>query len=136
MSTVITREGAMRYGTAGRLAQGLVLLVAAGTLTGCGLSGGNTGQVCADTKKAFQQYVSQVRTVPANDPAQWKQATDRFAGRVDGLARQAEDEKLKNALRTEATRLRGAAAGVGTGDAAQLNAVMTDAPNRIGAACD
>ncbi|MFC7729618.1 hypothetical protein [Actinomadura keratinilytica] len=126
----------MRYGTAGRLAQGFALLAAAGTLAGCGLSGGNTGQVCADTREAFRQYVSQVRAVPANDPAQWKQVTDRFAGRVDGLARQAEDEKLKNALKTEANRLRGAAAGVGSGDAAQLNAVMTDAPDRIGAACD
>lgn len=124
----------MRYGTAARLAHTLALLGAAWTLAGCGA--GNTDEVCADTKKAFQQYLTQVRTVSANDPAQWRQATDQFAGRIDGLARQAEDEKLKKALKTEATRLRGAAAGVGTGDASQLNAVMSDAPDRIGKACD
>ena len=127
----------MRNGVLRALAGGVVLLGASCPLAGCGaLGGGNTGQVCTDTKKAIQQYVAQVRTVSAAEPGQWRQATEQLAGRVDGLARKADDGKLKKALKAEADRLRAAAASVGTGDAAQLNSVLKDTPARIGKACD
>ncbi|MFI0351288.1 hypothetical protein [Actinomadura sp. 9N407] len=114
---------------------GALMLGASGLLGGCGLLGGNTDQICADTKKAFQQYVTQVRSVSAADPAQWKQPTEQLAGRIDGLAAKAEDAELKKALKTEAGSLRQAATTIGTGDAAQLNSVISKTPQRIGKAC-
>ncbi|HEU5023877.1 MAG TPA: hypothetical protein VFV01_03045 [Spirillospora sp.] len=131
----IKREGAMRYGVVRALAGGVVMLGVSGLLGACGALGGNSGQVCTDTKKAFQQYVTQVRSVPAAEPAQWGQATQRLAARIDGLAKKADDGTLKKALEAEAQRLRSAAATVGTGDASQLSAVMDGAPARIGKAC-
>jgi hypothetical protein len=125
----------MRHWTVRRLAQGLALLGAAGTLGGCGLLGGNTDQICTDTKQAFQEYVTQVKSASAADPAQWKQATDQLAGRIDGLAGKADDGKVRSALQAEVKRLRSAAASVGTGDAAQLNRVLSDTPQRIGKVC-
>ncbi|MFB4315096.1 hypothetical protein [Actinomadura sp. 21ATH] len=128
------RHGAVRAVRV--LAAGVVVLGASGLLTGCGLlGGGNTDQICADTKKAFQQYMTQVRSVSAADPGQWKQPTEQLAGRIDGLAGKAEDAALKKALKSEADGLRKAAASIGTGDAAQLNGVMTGTPQRIGKAC-
>ncbi|MFD0687964.1 hypothetical protein [Actinomadura fibrosa] len=119
------------------LAGGVVLLGASGLLGGCGaLGGGNSAQVCTDTRKAFQQYITQVRSVSAAEPGQWRQATEQLAGRLDGLAGKAGDGKLEKALKAEADRLRAAAAAVGTGDASQLDAVMRDTPARIGKACD
>jgi hypothetical protein len=106
-----------------------------GLLGACGALGGNSGQVCTDTKKAFQQYITQVRSVPAAEPAQWGQATQRLATRLDALAKQADDAALKKALQGESQRLRAAASAVGTGDASQLSAVMNDTPARIGKAC-
>jgi hypothetical protein len=105
-------------------------------LGGCGLLGGNTDEVCAQTKTVFQQYMTQVRTVSANDPAQWQKSTEQLAGRLDGLSGQADDDDLKSALKSEAGRLHAAAKAVGTGDAAQLNGVIAATPQRIGAACD
>ncbi|QKG21675.1 hypothetical protein ACTIVE_3313 [Actinomadura verrucosospora] len=129
-------EGAMRYGVVRALAGGVLMLGVSGLLGACGALGGNSGQVCTDTKKAFQQYITQVRSVPAAEPAQWGQATQRLAARVDGLAKKADDATLKKALQAESQRLRSAAANVGTGDAAQLSAVINDTPARIGKACD
>ncbi|TDD62972.1 hypothetical protein E1298_44185 [Actinomadura rubrisoli] len=127
----------MRYGVVRALAGGVVLLGASGLLGGCGsMGGGDSGQVCTDTKKAFQQYITQVRSVSAAEPGQWRQATEQLAGRLDGLAGKAGDAKLKKALKAEADRLRTAASAVGTGDASQLNTVMKDTPTRIGSACD
>jgi hypothetical protein len=127
----------MRYGVVRTLAGGVVALGASGLLGGCGmLGGGNSAQVCTDTKKAFQQYITQVRGIPAAEPARWRQATEQLAGRVDGLAKQADDDALKKALSTEAGRLRAAAPAVGTGDVSQLNAVMKNTPAGIGEACD
>ncbi|MFG2021495.1 hypothetical protein [Actinomadura geliboluensis] len=123
----------MRYAVARALAGGVMVL---GTLSGCGMLGGNTDQVCADTKKAFQQYITQVRSVPAAEPAQWRQATEQLAGRVDGLAKQADDAALSKALKAEAGRLRAAAPAVGTGDVSQLDTVMQETPAKIGKACD
>ena len=123
----------MRYGVVRVLAGGAVVL---GALTGCGVLGGDSGQVCADTKKAFQQYVTQVRSLPAAEPAQWRQPTEKLAGRLDGLAEKADDGDLAKALKAEAGRLRAAAPAVGTGDVAQLNAVMKETPAAIGKACD
>ncbi|MFG2003627.1 hypothetical protein ACGFNU_31145 [Spirillospora sp. NPDC048911] len=117
-----------------RLAAGAALLMSVGA---CGVLGGgdNTSQVCTDTKQAYQQYITQVKGASAADPAVWKQATDRLAGRIDGLGKKAEKKELKKALADEAARLRTAAASVGTGDAAQLNAAMAGTPERIGNAC-
>ncbi|WP_173095907.1 hypothetical protein [Actinomadura verrucosospora] len=126
----------MRYGVVRALAGGVLMLGVSGLLGACGALGGNSGQVCTDTKKAFQQYITQVRSVPAAEPAQWGQATQRLAARVDGLAKKADDATLKKALQAESQRLRSAAANVGTGDAAQLSAVINDTPARIGKACD
>ncbi len=123
----------MRYGVVRALAGGALVL---GTLSGCGMLGGNSGQVCTDTKKAFEQYVTQVRSIPAAEPAQWRQPTERLAGRLDGLAKKAGDGDLKKALEAEAGRLRAAAPAVGAGDVSQLSAVMKEAPARIGKACD
>ncbi|MWA04796.1 hypothetical protein F8568_031390 [Actinomadura sp. LD22] len=125
----------MRYGVVRALAGGVVMLGASGLLGACGALGGNSGQVCTDTKEAFQQYVTQVRSVPAAEPAQWGQATQRLAARLDALAKKADDAALKKALEAESQRLRSAAATVGTGDASQLSAAMNDAPVRIGKAC-
>ncbi|MEO3827391.1 hypothetical protein [Actinomadura sp. B10D3] len=127
----------MRYGVVRTVAGGVVALGASGLLGGCGtLGGGNSAQVCTDTKKAFQQYVTQVRSIPAAEPARWRQATEQLAGRVDGLAKQADDGALKKALKTEAGKLREAAPAVGTGDVSRLDAVMRDTPATIGKACD
>ncbi|MFB4299252.1 hypothetical protein [Actinomadura sp. NTSP31] len=126
----------MRYGAVRALAGGVVMLGVSGLLGACGALGGDSGQVCTDTKKAFQQYVTQVRSVPAAEPAQWGQATQRLATRLDGLARETDDGALKKALKDEAGRLRTAAASVHTGDAAQLSAVLDGTPARIGKACD
>ncbi|QXJ21321.1 hypothetical protein AGRA3207_002161 [Actinomadura graeca] len=128
----------MRYGVARALAGGVAALGASVLLGGCGVlgGGGGTAQVCADTRKAFEQYVTQVRTVSAAEPGQWRQATEQLAGRLDGLAGKTGDGDLKKALTAEAVRLRAAATAVGTGDASQLNTVISDTPARIGRACD
>ncbi|WP_141582396.1 hypothetical protein [Actinomadura sp. WMMA1423] len=123
----------MRYRMVTTLAGGALVL---GALGGCGGLGGNSGQVCTDTKKAFQQYVAQVRSVPAAEPARWREATEQLAGRVDGLAKQADDADLSKALKAEADRLRAAAPGVGAGDVSQLDTVIRETPATIGKACD
>ncbi|MFC5751094.1 hypothetical protein [Actinomadura rugatobispora] len=126
----------MRNAAVRALTGGVLALGAPGLLGGCGLLGGdNSAQVCADTRKAFEQYITQVRSVAANKPEQWKQATEQLAGKVEGLSGQAENPELKKALKEEGGRLRGAATSVGTGDAAQLNTVITQTPQRIGRAC-
>ncbi|WP_344597881.1 hypothetical protein [Actinomadura vinacea] len=118
------------------LTGGVLALGAPGLLGGCGLMGSdNSAQICTDTRKTFEQYITQVKGAPANKPEQWKQATEQLAGRIDGLSGKAEDPQLKKALKDESGRLRGAAASVGTGDAAQLNSVMTETPQRVGRAC-
>ncbi|QKW38358.1 hypothetical protein HUT06_33715 [Actinomadura sp. NAK00032] len=123
----------MRYGVARALAGGVVVL---GTLSGCGMLGGNSDEVCADTKKVLQQYITQVRSVPAAEPAQWKQATQRLAGQLEGLGKKADDAALKKALLAESEKLSTAAPAVGTGDVSQLNTVMKETPAKIGKACD
>ncbi|MDL4777447.1 MULTISPECIES: hypothetical protein [Thermomonosporaceae] len=133
----IESEGAMRYGVFRTLAGGVLLLAGAGLLSGCGAFGGsNAEQVCTDTRDAFQQYATQVRTVSAADSGQWRQAAEQLAKRIDALAAKADDAELKKALKGEADRLRPAAASIGTGDAAQLNAVISETPKRIGKACE
>ena len=126
----------MRYGTVRTLAVGVVALGASGLLGGCGVLGGGPNKVCADTKQAFQQYITQVRSVPAAEPGRWRQATETLAGRLDALAKRAGDDDLTKALKTEAARLRAAAPAVGTGDVARLNAVLKEAPAKIGSACE
>ncbi|MEU5987497.1 hypothetical protein ABZ806_00820 [Spirillospora sp. NPDC047418] len=123
----------MRYRAVLALAGGAMVL---GTLSGCGALSGNSDQVCTDTKKAFQQYITQVRSIPAAEPAQWRQATEQLAGRMDGLAKKADDDALAKALKGEADKLRAAAAPAGTGDVSQLNTVMKETPATIGKACD
>ncbi|NDU77799.1 hypothetical protein GWI34_35085 [Actinomadura sp. DSM 109109] len=126
----------MRDGLVRTLAGG-ALALALGALGGCGtLGGGNSDQVCADTRKAFEQYVAQVRSVPAAEPARWRQATEQLAGRVDGLAKQADDDELSRALKAEAGELRAAAPEVGTGDVSRLDGVIRRTPATIGGACD
>ncbi|MEU8303450.1 hypothetical protein AB0C84_07790 [Actinomadura sp. NPDC048955] len=124
----------MRYRVVRTLAGGALVL---GALSGCGaLGGGNSAQVCTDTKKAFQQYVTQVRGVPAAEPERWRQPTEQLAGRLDGLAKQADDADLGKALKAEAGELRAAAQGVGDGDVSRLDSVIRETPATIGEACD
>ncbi|WUI01481.1 hypothetical protein OHR68_06575 [Spirillospora sp. NBC_00431] len=126
----------MRHGVVRALAAGAMALGASGLLGGCGALGGDTGQVCTDTKKAFQQYITQVRSVPAAEPAQWRQATEKLAARLDALANKTGDDDLKKALRAEARELRAAAPAVGTGDVTRLDTVMKKTPASIGDACE
>jgi hypothetical protein len=126
----------MRISAVRALAGGTLMLSAAWLLGGCALLGGNTDEVCADAKQAFEQYMAQVKVVAANDPKQWKASTDKLAGQVEALSRQAEDAELKKALESEAKGLRAAATSLGTGDAGRLNTVITGVPQRVGAACD
>ncbi|RKS77088.1 hypothetical protein BZB76_2460 [Actinomadura pelletieri DSM 43383] len=125
----------MGHGGVRALAGGVVALFASGLLGGCGTLGGDSAQVCTDTKKAFQQYMTQVKSIPAAEPARWRQATEQLAGRLDALAKETDDEELKKALTAEAGQLRAAAPAVGTGDVAQLDTVMREAPTRVGKAC-
>ncbi|MBO2445969.1 hypothetical protein J4573_02605 [Actinomadura barringtoniae] len=125
----------MRIGAA-RVAAGGALLFGLGASGACGvLGGGNSGQVCADTKAAFQRYITQVRGTSAAAPAQWRQATEQLAGQLGTLGKKANDSDLKKTLNDESGRLSAAAAGVGNGDVSQLNSVMTETPQRIGKAC-
>ncbi|MGI5164454.1 hypothetical protein ACQEU3_08880 [Spirillospora sp. CA-253888] len=116
---------------------GAMLLAGSGLLTGCGAMGGsdNSDKVCADAKQAYQQYVTQVRSAPADKSEPWKQATEQLAGKVDGLAAKAEKAELKKALKDEANRLRAAAGPVGTGDVSQLDRALKASPEQIGKAC-
>jgi len=125
----------MRIGAARVLAGG-ALLLGLGASGACGvLGGGNSDQVCADTKDAFQRYITQVKGTSAAAPAQWRQATEQLAGQLGTLGKKADDSDLKKSLNGESDRLRSAAAAVGNGDVSQLNAVMTETPQRIGKAC-
>ncbi|WP_157431869.1 hypothetical protein [Actinomadura hibisca] len=123
----------MRNGTFRAIA-GVLLLAGGGLLTGCG-GGDNSDKVCADAKQAFQQYVTQVQSAPANKSEPWKQATEQLAGKIDGLAAKAEKAELKKALKDEANRFRTAAGPVGSGDVSQLDQVLKSTPEQIGKAC-
>lgn len=123
------RYGVLR-GTGGALA--VLAMLATG---GCALFGSNKGEVCADTKLAVAQYVSQVKAAPANDPAAWKAATDRLAARLDALSRTSDDGEVRDALRRQAAALRAAAPTVAAGDIAALNKSLTDLPTQLGGAC-
>lgn len=123
----------MRYGVVRALAGGVMVL---GTLSGCGAMSDNSGQVCTDTKKAFQQFITQVRSIPAAEPAQWRQPVEQLAGRLDGLAKKADDDDLKKVLKGEADRLHAAAAPVAAGDVSKLNTLLKETPATIGKACD
>ncbi|WP_165950410.1 hypothetical protein [Actinomadura sp. GC306] len=125
----------MRYGVMRAVGAGAVVLGASGLLGGCGVVSAGPDPVCTDTKEAFRQYMTQVRKAPAADPARWRQETEKLAGRLDELAGEAGDGDLEKALKTEADRLRAAAAAVGGGDVTQFNTVMTETPARIGEAC-
>ncbi|WP_433335081.1 hypothetical protein [Spirillospora sp. CA-294931] len=124
----------MRHGVT-RVAGLVLVLCGTSLLSGCG-GGDNTGTVCADAKKAYEQYITQVRGVSAAKPDQWKQPTEQLAGRVDGLSAKADDKTLKKVLKDEAGRLRAAATTVATGDTAQLNGVISATPEKLGKACD
>ncbi|REE95805.1 hypothetical protein [Thermomonospora umbrina] len=124
----------MRYGVARRGTAGFAALVLA--TGGCAMKDGNKSQVCADGKQAVQQYATRLKTVAANDPAQWKQVTDQLAVRFDALSKTAEDATLKKALKDGSTQFRAAATALGTGDAAALNKALAETPDRLGTACD
>ncbi|MBC6460208.1 hypothetical protein [Actinomadura sp. HBU206391] len=106
-------------------------VVVLGLLAGCG----NKSEVCDETKAAFEGLAAQVRTAPATDAAQWKQAVDRFAARLDALAKKSDDAKLKKTLEQAVVAARGAATGAGNGDVAQLQRFLTEQPRRIGETC-
>ncbi|RAY11870.1 hypothetical protein DPM19_28265 [Actinomadura craniellae] len=116
-------------------------IVLAGTcatllLTGCGLiGGGNKDTICQQATVAFDRFASSVRSAPPTDKARWKQSADAFAARMDALAGQAEDAKLKKALQDESADARTAGSALATGDAAPLQRLVTATPARVGAAC-
>ncbi|OLT34140.1 hypothetical protein BJF79_33745 [Actinomadura sp. CNU-125] len=105
-------------------------------LSGCGVLSGNSGEVCASVTAEYRRYAAELEQAPAADEGKWRQATERFAGRVDALAKKADDPQLTDALRKQTARLRAAATGLGEGDVAELDAVLRDAPAKIGAVCD
>ncbi|TNY36852.1 hypothetical protein [Thermomonospora catenispora] len=123
--------GAVRGTTAALL----LALVAVGA-GGCGMFGGNTREVCADSRRAVQEFVNRLNQVPANEPARWRQVTEQLAGRFDALADTAEDAALRKALKEESARLRTAAKALATGDAAPLTAALSRTPAHLGAACE
>ncbi|POM27667.1 hypothetical protein BTM25_20850 [Actinomadura rubteroloni] len=123
----------MRWGRVRVLSGSGVLLAALGLTAGCG---GNSAAVCSDAKAAYAAYMTQVRTVPAGQPAQWKAPTDQLAAKLGALAGKADDGKLRSALNAEAGRLRAASTTVAAGDMAQLNTVLAQTPRGIGKACD
>lgn len=123
----------MRYGVRRAGAVCAALVLASG---GCGMKDDNTRAVCADGKQAVQQYAARLKTVPANDPAQWRQATAGLAVRFDALAKSAENARLKKALQDQSARLRAAANALGTGDASALDRTLAETPARLGDACD
>ncbi|MBE1530595.1 hypothetical protein [Actinomadura algeriensis] len=119
-----------------RTLAGAALLGAAGLLSGCGVLSGDSDEVCASVTTEYRRYTAEIERASAADEAKWRQATERFAGRVDALSKKADDPQLKEALQAQTARLRTAAAGLGEGDATALDAVLRDAPAKIGAACD
>ncbi|WP_286989278.1 hypothetical protein [Thermomonospora sp. CIF 1] len=126
------RNGVKSGGTVPVAAVCAVLVLATG---GCGVLGSNKGEVCADAKRTVQEYIGRLKEIAANDPAQWKQTTDQYAGRFDALAKESDDKALSKALRDQSARLRAAAAQVGNGDVAALNQTLTETPARLGEAC-
>ncbi len=126
----------MRNGVMRALAGSVAVLGASGLLAGCGAVSAGPDEVCTETREAFRQYVARIRSVPAAEPARWRQETEKLAGRLDELADEAADDDVRKALEGEADRLRGAAAAVGGGDVAQLDTVMAEAPAKIGDVCD
>ncbi|MBA9003994.1 hypothetical protein [Thermomonospora cellulosilytica] len=130
------RYGVRRGGALRGSAAAAVLALAAVGAGGCAMFGGNTSEVCADSRRAVQEYVGRLNQVPANEPAQWKQVTEQLAGRLDTLADTAEDAALRKALKDESARLRTAAKALATGDAAPLNSTLAQTPGRLGGACE
>ncbi|GGV00930.1 hypothetical protein GCM10010182_17940 [Actinomadura cremea] len=119
-----------------RTLAGAALLGAAGLLSGCGVLSGNSDEVCASVTAEYRRYSAEIEQASAADEGTWRQATERFAGRVDELSKKADDPQLKETLQKQTARLRAAAAGLGDGDVAELDAVLRDAPAKIGTACD
>ncbi|MEV5572366.1 hypothetical protein AB0L06_20160 [Spirillospora sp. NPDC052269] len=129
----------MTHGVITRLAAGGALAAgAAALLAGCGgsVGGGNSAATCGDAKTAYEKYIGGVHAVSAADAAQWRQPTEQLAANLSGLADKASDDKLKNALKDQAAKLRAAAGTVAAGDVEQLNATLAAAPGALGTACD
>ncbi|MFD0899562.1 hypothetical protein [Actinomadura sediminis] len=118
------------------LAGAVLLAGVAGLLGGCGVLSGDSDEVCASVTAEYRRYTDELERASAADEGTWVQATQRFAGRVDALAKKADDPELKEVLQQQTARLKAAAGGLGEGDVAELNAVLRDAPAKIGAACD
>jgi hypothetical protein len=114
-----------------RVAAAVACVGALGLLAGCG----NTHAVCADTQKTLADFAARTRVLPAANTAQWKQAINGVADRLDVLARRADSGKLKGALNETAASYRAAAIGMDRGDTSALVAVIHDQPARLDNAC-
>lgn len=126
----------MRYVTGRRGAGWGASMAVLGALLlgGCGLFA-NTDEVCGEATKALQQYAAQIKSAPAGDPRQWRSTTEQVAGRIDALAKKADDAALHRVLKEEATTLRAAAVPAGGGDVAALDRAIAQIPSRIGKVC-
>jgi hypothetical protein len=131
-SRVISRSGTNpAVPRATRVAGALACAGALGLLAGCG----NTHAVCADTQKTLEDFAAKTRVLPPANTAQWKQAINGVADRLDVLARRADSGKLKSALKNTAASYRAAATGMDRGDTSALVTVIHDQPARLDDAC-
>lgn len=117
------------------LAGAALLLGVAGLLSGCGVLGGNSDEVCASVTTEYRRYTTEIERASAADEKRWRQATEQLAGRLGELAKKADDPELGDVLESQADRLRAAAAGLADGDVAKLDAVLRDVPAKVGAVC-
>ncbi|GAA2738154.1 hypothetical protein [Actinocorallia aurantiaca] len=117
----------------------ITVLAAVTALSGCGVVEGMTGnksEVCAETQQAFTDFGTKLKSLPSTDNAAWGQAAGDFAATLDGLAAEADDQKLGQTLKDLAASWREASPALGqTGDVARLTALLRDQPARLGEAC-
>lgn len=117
----------------------ITALAAVTALSGCAVVEGMTGnksEVCAETQRAFTDLGTKLKTLPSTDNAAWGQAAGDFAATLDGLAAEAEDQKLGQTLEDLAASWREASPALGqTGDVARLTALLRDQPALLGEAC-
>ncbi|WP_125621187.1 MULTISPECIES: hypothetical protein [Actinomadura] len=118
------------------LAGAVLLAGAAGLLGGCGVLSGNSDEVCASVTAEYRRFTDEIERASASDGGPWRQATQSFAGRIDALAKKADDPRLKDVLQQQTARLQAASGRLAEGDVAELDAVLRDAPAKIGAVCD
>ncbi|MEO5875045.1 MAG: hypothetical protein ABIS86_07815 [Streptosporangiaceae bacterium] len=122
-----------------RVVGGIAVALVLVPVSGCGVVTGMTGnksEVCDDTKAAFEAFGEKLKTVSPTDGAEWARAIGDFAGELDGLAKKAEDGKLRTVLGDFAGSWRTTTPEIAqNGDVAQLTVLLREQPARLGTAC-